>query len=74
VIDSRVRMVRDDTWARMDWIGTLKSCSKDGGTVRVKWDNGESYLHQTRDVIIIDGNEPNSAFQMHKLKKKGFKI
>jgi len=69
---SRVKMLRPDGWGKKGWTGTARDVGD--GNVRVSWDNGRSYIHQIRDVIIIDENNPNSIFQIHKLKKKGFKV
>ena len=71
----RVKMIIDDTWARPGWLGVVKEQSKNGQTVRVKWDNGKSLMHQVKNMILLDEEgDPNVAFQIHKFKKKGFNL
>lgn len=74
MIGKRVKMLRSDGWGKEGWTGVITETSDWGGNIRVKWDNGKSYMHQNRDISIEDDNNPNSLFQLHKLKKKGSKL
>jgi len=68
-------MLTDDTWAKPGWTGVITSKSIDGSNVRVNWDNGKSFIHMRKHMVVIDpADDPNVAFQIRKLKKKGFRI
>lgn len=68
----RVVMIRSDGFGREGNIGTISDRHPMGSdsVVRVDWDNGNSYLHDIRDLRSLDKleNNPNLAFL---IKKKG---
>jgi hypothetical protein len=74
VIGKRVKMIKSDGWGKEGWTGVITESSDWGGNIRVKWDNGKSYMHNKRDILITDSDDPNSLFQLYKLKKKGFRL
>ena len=74
MIGSRAKMLKDDGWGKMGWIGTIKERSVGSVNVRIKWDNGKSYMHLMKNIVIVDDSNPNTAFQLKKLRKKGFKV
>lgn len=74
MIGKRVKMIKSDGWGKEGWTGVITESSDWGGNIRVKWDNGKSYMHNKRDILITDSDDPNSLFQLYKLKKKGFRL
>jgi len=75
VIGKRVKMVVGDSWAKPGWIGKVISMSKNGHNALVRWDNGKRLHHRITDMILADTeDDPNTAFCLHKLRKKGYKL
>ena len=63
----RVRMLKDDGWARKGWSGTLVEIRPSRKFVVIAWENGKTLSHAIEDVIFLDKtNDPNIAFKLHK--------
>jgi len=71
----RVVMLRSDGFGRKGWLGVVQEEGplRSSNTIRIRWDNGRTYLHETRNIQRLDSNEtiePNLAFLMRKEKPK----
>lgn len=63
-------MLIDDGWAAPGWTGVV--IDEDEGTALVRWYNGKQLRHMKdslRIMSVIEGDNPNTLFQMLKYKK-----
>jgi len=64
-------MLKNDGFGKKGWLGAISNDKpmSEGDIIRVKWDNGKSYLHRSNVIQLTDSVcDPNQAFLIRKRK------